>query len=189
MSDGIQFLKTRSDLFSILPPSTVGAEIGVQRGDFSEAILTHPVSKLYLVDCWKQQHSTDYELDSANVADCHQETLYRFVVERFKPFGSRVSILRGNSLDVCCGFEDGSLDWVYLDADHTYGGIWSDLNSWSRKVRTGGYVFGHDYCINGRTIMCKYGVYDAVNRFCQEFGWSIQYLTDEEWTSYAIRKI
>jgi predicted O-methyltransferase YrrM len=41
--------------------------------------------------------------------------------------------------------EDGSLDFVFIDADHSYEGVKADIEAWDPKVREGGYVIGHDY--------------------------------------------
>lgn len=42
-------------------------------------------------------------------------------------------------------FEDGSLDFVYIDANHEFRYIAEDLYEWTKKVRKGGIVAGHDY--------------------------------------------
>ena len=41
-------------------------------------------------------------------------------------------------------FEDGSIDFVYIDADHTYQSVVEDITAWKGKVRAGGYIAGHD---------------------------------------------
>lgn len=42
--------------------------------------------------------------------------------------------------------EDGSLDWLFIDADHTYEGVTSDIVAWWPKLKPGGLISGHDYC-------------------------------------------
>jgi hypothetical protein len=41
-------------------------------------------------------------------------------------------------------FYDGSLDLVYLDAEHTYDGLYGDINLWWPKIKKGGILAGHD---------------------------------------------
>jgi len=53
-------------------------------------------------------------------------------------------------------FDDGSLDWVFIDADHSYEAVVADIAAWAPKLRPGGLLSGHDY---GRA-----GVTDAVRR-------------------------
>lgn len=42
-------------------------------------------------------------------------------------------------------FEDKSLDFVYIDADHRGHGVMEDIYNWLPKVKTGGVIAGHDY--------------------------------------------
>ncbi|HTU90884.1 MAG TPA: class I SAM-dependent methyltransferase [Gemmataceae bacterium] len=42
-------------------------------------------------------------------------------------------------------FEDGSLDFVFLDADHGYEAVRRDLEAWFPKVKRRGVLGGHDY--------------------------------------------
>jgi hypothetical protein len=42
-------------------------------------------------------------------------------------------------------FEDGTLDFVFLDADHAYEAVCRDLEAWFPKVKRRGVLGGHDY--------------------------------------------
>lgn len=42
-------------------------------------------------------------------------------------------------------FDDYSLDFVYIDGDHTYTGCYQDINNYLPKVRIGGFIMGHDF--------------------------------------------
>lgn len=37
------------------------------------------------------------------------------------------------------------IDFLYVDADHSYLGVWFDLSAWWPHVRTGGLIVGDDY--------------------------------------------
>jgi len=53
---------------------------------------------------------------------------------------------RVNSLDVTDSqIPDGSLDCVFVDADHSYDAVRQDLSFWWRKIRVGGQMLGDDY--------------------------------------------
>jgi len=43
-------------------------------------------------------------------------------------------------------FENRSLDFVYIDGDHTFDGVITDIVFWAQKVRHGGMIACHDYC-------------------------------------------
>lgn len=50
-----------------------------------------------------------------------------------------------NSWDAARHYDDGSLDFVFLDADHGYESIRKDIDAWLPKVRQGSILAGHDY--------------------------------------------
>lgn len=41
--------------------------------------------------------------------------------------------------------KDGSLDFVFLDADHSYDAVKMDIQAWLPKIRVGGIFIGHDW--------------------------------------------
>ncbi|GAF81585.1 unnamed protein product, partial [marine sediment metagenome] len=55
------------------------------------------------------------------------------------------SFLETSSSDAVGTFYDESLDFVYIDGNHMYDYVKSDITEWSKKVRPGGIVAGHDY--------------------------------------------
>ncbi len=55
------------------------------------------------------------------------------------------AVVRGTNVEAAPLIPDGSLDFVYLDGDHTLRGIVFDLNLYAPKVRPGGMVCGDDY--------------------------------------------
>jgi predicted O-methyltransferase YrrM len=40
--------------------------------------------------------------------------------------------------------EDNSLDFVFIDADHSKEAVRNDINIWSTKVKGTGWILGHD---------------------------------------------
>jgi len=120
----------------------VGAEIGVFRGEYSERILNMTgVDTLYCIDSWVPEHACSPE---------DAEEIYQEAYSRLKIYGGRVGILRGFSLEISRYIEDSSLDFVYLDASHTYKAVLADLQAWYPKVRKGGMISGHDFQTKGR---------------------------------------
>jgi hypothetical protein len=57
-------------------------------------------------------------------------------------------------------FENESLDFVYIDGDHSIKGIETDLNCWYPKIKSSGIISGHDYTM--------FDVGQAVNLFCKK---------------------
>lgn len=179
-------MKTRIDLIRELPKGLTGAEIGVQRGDFSAQMLEAGVAVLFLVDAWAPL-DCDNKLDPAVLDAGGQESNYRFVRERFAG-DDRVSIVRDASAVAARGFEPASLDFLFLDAGHTYSHVMVDLVMWSSRVTPEGCIFCHDYCDNEDSRRMGFDVKRAVDNFCRRAGWKIVEVTDEEWpTAKLIR--
>lgn len=173
---------TRQELIALLPPGTVGAEIGVLCGDFSEQILENPVRKLFLIDAWERQDPKQY-VDDANLQD--HDGNHRRVCDRFdtEMASGRVVVIKGFSVDVARNWEGGPLDWVYIDANHAFTHVLADLIHWADRVKPDGYLMGHDYV---RASWC--GVIEAVDYFCNAYGWEIDCLTGEQFASFRLKR-
>lgn len=117
----------------------VGAEIGVERGLFSERLCkVIPGLKLYSIDAWSPYR--DYRI---HVSREKLDGFYEVAKERLAPYNA--TLIREFSTKAAEKFEDGSLDFVYIDANHDFSHVTEDINAWARKVRPGGIVSGHDY--------------------------------------------
>lgn len=66
--------------------------------------------------------------------------------------------LTGDSLEQSKKIEDNSLDMVYIDAEHDYDNVTGDLSAWHPKIKSGGFICGHDY-------HDQFGVKKAVDNF------------------------
>lgn len=74
-------------------------------------------------------------------------------------------------------FDDGALDLVFIDADHSYAAVRADIDAWMPKVRAGGILAGHDY--NNTT---KYGNYfKGVDRAVEETFTTFNVESDSVW--------
>lgn len=117
---------------------TVGAEIGVERGIYSKSLLDIiPNLKLYCVDAWL--NFPDYRYNYGEKTENYYEETKR------RLSGYNAEIIRGLSTDVVKQFPDESLDFVFIDANHEFRHVVDDIDDWSRKVRMGGIVSGHDF--------------------------------------------
>jgi len=48
-------------------------------------------------------------------------------------------------MDAVKDFEDDSIDFVYIDGNHSFKYVAEDICEWVKKVKVGGFVCGHDY--------------------------------------------
>lgn len=137
-------------LSGLLPASgeLVCAEVGVKQGHLATRWLEAcPALTLYLVDRWKPAPpESDYAKigDPAANADVDQhQDWYHETVLRIGEFPTRrATIINDESAAAALAFEDGALDAVFLDGDHSYAGRLSDLQSWGPLVKVGGLVAG-----------------------------------------------
>ncbi len=116
----------------------VGAEIGVYKGDFSKKLCEAEL-KLYAIDPWRIYK------DFGNSRG--QERLdfqYEHTKRVLAPYPN-CKIVRKTSMEAVLDFPDNSLDFVYIDANHEFRYIAEDLAEWTKKVRKGGIISGHDY--------------------------------------------
>lgn len=177
-------IPTRVDMLRLLPIGTIGAEIGVCRGEFSAEILenVNGLKRLHLVDAWRHIGG-DYEHDPENVDDGGHEERERIVRDRFAN-DQRVRIHKSLSHEFLAN--EHWLDWVYLDADHSRESVIRDLLACHHAgVR---FILGHDYREDGRSAEMRFGVVEAVTDFCQKYGYLMRYLTQDEWPSYWLEK-
>jgi hypothetical protein len=120
------------------------AEVGVWRGEFAAAVLAECpfVDRYYLIDPWA--HLPDWN-KPFNVAAEHFEAIYREALWRTDFAQDRRVILRGRTKEVVHQLEDTSLDFIYVDGDHTLRGITLDLILLFNKARPTGYLGGDDF--------------------------------------------
>jgi hypothetical protein len=117
----------------------VGAEIGVESGAYSEVLAkANPQAMLYCVDAWKA-----YSGYRDHVSQDKVEGFYVNAQRRLAPY-QNVSLMRGFSQDVVGDFADNSLDFCFIDGNHSLPYVINDIIEWARKVRRGGIVSGHD---------------------------------------------
>jgi hypothetical protein len=153
-------------ILSRLPAGEVtGAEIGVFTGGLSRLLLERPDLHLTMIDSWAG-NGRDYIGDSgdwhARLSQAKQDESRKFaerVADEFKP---RAKVLPMASHEAALTVPDASLDFVFIDADHSYEGCKRDIELWSHKVKPGGLLSGHDYA---NTDFEDFGVTRAVDEY------------------------
>lgn len=147
---------------------TKGAEIGVAEGKFSIVLCQSiPSLQLLAVDLWDKY----YRGDNPRIAikdRAMQDWALDQAHEKLDPFD--VQFIREPSIKAAEQVEDGSLDFVYIDANHSFDFIMQDLIVWSNKVRPGGIVSGHDaYRFRGAGVVDAVSVYTHVHQIHEWF--------------------
>jgi hypothetical protein len=120
------------------------AEIGVYRGRFAAALLDAcpRIETYYMIDPWR--NLADWN-KPANTTDERFDAFHREAMERTEAHAGKRVVLRGTTSEVIEQIPDGSLDFAYVDGDHTLRGITIDLIRVWPKVRDGGWIGGDDF--------------------------------------------
>jgi uncharacterized Rossmann fold enzyme len=152
-----------------------GVEVGVFKGDMSSALLrNNPILHLDMVDSWESDGQS-YAADSgdwhAELSQDAQDGFEARARDRVAFAGERASIIRKRSCEAAADMPDGSRDFVFIDADHSYQGCRADIEAWHSKVKPGGWLGGHDYENDG---FPKFGVTQAVNEFVSAHSFKLE---------------
>lgn len=137
-----------------------GAEIGVYKGGFTERFCKAGL-KMYAVDPWVSYYG---DRDQSR-----QELIYKEAQERLSPYDC--TVMRSKSMVAVRHFRPEQLDFVYIDSDHRFIQAAEDIVEWSKRVRKGGIVAGHDYFTSlpwARKFRCQVGV--VVDAYTKAFG-------------------
>lgn len=117
----------------------IGVELGVYQGVNAERILqTLDIKKLYLVDPY-----ADY-VDSTGYKWTHQAKNEHIARERLKKYAPKIDFLIMTSTEAKDAIKE-ELDFVYVDASHTYRHVKEDIENYYPKLKLGGVLAGHDF--------------------------------------------
>ncbi len=156
----------RKDLAGLLHGR--GVEVGVADGDFARFILDHNpnVAYLYGVDPYiKHDGYRDYKRESTFKA------MLQHAQYAMASYPERHEFIFKYSMDAVKDFEDNSLDFVYIDANHSYDTVTEDITEWAKKVKPEGFVCGDDYELPEQEHnLPRYDVIRAVNDYCEAHG-------------------
>lgn len=162
-------VRTRSDIPAFLKAqglTTRIAEVGVRYGYNFEQLLSCGPMEAFAIDHWRvtgKKSEQDTDLTQTQLDD-----IYIAVVARnlHRP---NVCVVRAASSQAVALLPLCSLDYVYIDADHTKDGSLADMLLWWKRIRQGGILGGHDYIKLKARNGVSFGVIEAVDEFMDFF--------------------
>ena len=120
----------------------VGVEIGVLAGSHALSMLELlDIKTLYLVDPYFL-YKSKYE---SGELEWNNEKWEKVAKEKLKNYKDKIIWINTTSVKAVVHFEDESLDFVYIDANHEYKFVLEDIELWTPKVKQSGVVGGHDH--------------------------------------------
>lgn len=126
-----------------------GVEIGTYKGIYTETLAKSNL-RVYTVDPWLSY--SDYPYFSSRPTQTEpnfrnqneMDSQYEEARRRLEKYPN-VTIIRKTSMEALNDFDDNSIDFVYIDGNHTFKYVAEDICGWIKKVKSGGIVAGHDY--------------------------------------------
>jgi hypothetical protein len=148
------------------PKISTLVEIGSHLGESTTIFLAYElIEKMYCVDPWNQDPIYEKTFDS-----------------RLEPFieSKKCIKLKYLSEQAAKNFTNNSIDMVYIDGNHDYEYVKSDIDMWYPKIVNGGILSGHDYS------SVHPGTKLAIDEFIAKQKLNFQTFSDSSW--YTVKK-
>jgi len=161
------FPRFYKDIVQSLPNGSNVVEVGVYEGKslayfMVEMLRANKSFNVYAVDSF----TFNDEQTNENIEVVFRRNLASVI--------DKVNVIKGDSGLSAEQFEDESIDFLFLDADHVKSRVYSDIRAWLPKIKKNGIISGHDYC------EAHEGVIEAVDEI---FGFDMdrKYLDELVW--------
>lgn len=130
-----------------LTDDIVGCEVGVCLGVTSEYYAQNikKLKKIYCVDDYPEY--VDWTGVVMNREK--QDAMKQHAFERLSRFQDKIEFVYEDSENFSKRIEKESLDFVFIDADHSFEGALNDFKIYFSLVKKGGIFSGHDFSLKG----------------------------------------
>lgn len=122
-------------------------EVGSWKGRSASymAVEIHNSNKKIKFDCvdtWKGSSDEEFHMNDELVKS---DKLYEEFIKNTNSVAHIINPVRMASTEASKLYEDNSLNFVFIDACHTYECVKEDIIHWLPKVKNGGMLSGHDF--------------------------------------------
>lgn len=99
------------------------------------------------VDTWEGSPDEKIHADKIYSLQLQGTTLYDRFLHNMRACGvlEYVNPVRQRSTEAAKLYPDKSIDFVFIDGQHTYAAVCADIDAWLPKVKPGGLLAGHDH--------------------------------------------
>lgn len=158
-----------------------GVEIGTERGKFAKILVERNKGLvLFCIDPYLFYDGGEGYKTGVN-QKTHDDNL-EIAMKTLKKFNA--VIMKKTSQEALDGFEDDSLDFVYIDGNHRLDHVVQDLTGWVKKVKKGGIVAGHDYIKPKK--QCFTHVPYALDAYMKSYGHYPLFVLDQKNSSRTV---
>ena len=158
----------------------IGVEVGVRWGQTSRYLLENiPDLMMFGVDLMRPmpEHT-----------DEGQETYTHWPWQRYRGdvsaimqrWPKRFRMMVMDTTEASTLFDDESVDFVFIDCDHSYDGVRGDIENWGPKVKIGGMITGHDINLDSvqRAIADTIGQHETKGEQWNNIWWVRKTISD-----------
>ena len=186
----------RSGILEHFPHDSVGAEIGVWKGEWASFVndAINP-DKYYLLDPWEfvpdPLHPDRWYGGAIAKSQEDMDDIYKDVCSMFKD-SENIEVIRTRGEYAEQYINQGELDWIYIDGDHSYEAVTKDLETSFRLVKSDGLITGDD--ANPNLMLTAKGwmhtsVYAALIDWIEKRQTQISVITLGEDRQFVFRKV
>lgn len=129
-----------------LGSSVIGIEMGVWTGHNLAHLLDvcENIKYMYGIDPY-----LPYQDWNRYIGEDVMQNAYETALQNLAHFPTRCELLKMTSQTASQKFQDKSIDFIFIDGDHSFECCYQDLNLWYNKIRPGGLFSGHDFSLPG----------------------------------------
>jgi len=149
----------------------VGCEVGVCLGVTSEYYANNikNLKTLYCVDNYPEYVDWNGIVMNREKQDAMKDHAF----QRLQNFGDKIKFIYDSSETFAQSIAEETLDFVFIDADHSYEGALNDFRRYFPLIKKNGVFSGHDFSLQG--------VNAALREFLKERYTEIQNLENNAW--------
>lgn len=119
----------------------VGAEIGIGKGHHASFFLSElNIDFVFLIDPFTIYKDERMMVGLEKIREWEKKA--HINLDKYK---HKTKWIKEKSADAIKLFANNSLDFVYIDGNHTYESVAEDISLYYPKVKKGGLFSGHDY--------------------------------------------
>jgi hypothetical protein len=145
------------DMFHWIPDNGTWVELGCYQGRSLCWLMVQRYNynrhfNVYAIDSWPTDEDEQEFLDQVELGYGFLNKAVGRFKETMKPFDGQFTPIKSISWEAADQFEDGSIDYIMIDAGHDYASVTKDIKAWWPKIRSGGYMGGDDYDLRGGDV-------------------------------------
>ena len=125
----------------------VAIEIGIARAELSKYLLDNvgSIREYYALDPFLGGYDKTDAMSEILLQHNASDVWSQSILNNLREFGCRFRLFHGFSADAAKFINNASVDCIFIDGDHTYGGVKLDINLFFSKLAINGYMIFDDY--------------------------------------------